>query len=442
MDVESRHCRVSGVRGPVPASGASGTRKPAGVLIWLALLLGPANLCRADLGRGDPWFTKLPFEKWLSDGERTDIPWSADILPAQLSPHQRLMLRVVIRLYGSELEKRRGAGEFVTLVQYTDGAGRIWQHQTALDLTNLPAGTGTRQLAIAQYAYVLPGDYSLAIAVCDTATLEHGLILRQVHAAPPATDPLPEAWTGLPAVDFVPPITEPPDVWYLPGVEGRLKLPVATRRPVHIHLLVNMTPSSQLAGSITAMQRNMNAVIPILKAFSQIDVRNGRMEAALLDLTHLRVAFEQSAFEQGVLEQSNADRLDWDRMRKIFLAVKPGMVDAHSLENRRKMVTFFRNELVRRLLAVGPGGEEAPIPVVIVLSGPAFLEDQEPGSPVQLPGNPDHRVFYIRYHWLPAPPEDDLQRAVEPLNARVYDAASNERVREVMAFILDQISKL
>jgi hypothetical protein len=175
----------------------------------------------------------------------------------------------------------------------------------------------------------------------------------------------------------------------------------------------------------------MNAVIPILKAFSQIDLRNGRMEAALLDLTHFRVAFDQS----------DADRLDWDRMRRIFLEVKPGLVDAHSLENRRKMISFFRNEVIRRLRAVGPGSGEA-IPIVIVLSGPAFLEDQEPDSPFQLSGNPDHRVFYIRYHGLPVPPEDDLQRAVEPLNARVYDAASNERVREILASVLDQISKL
>jgi hypothetical protein len=432
MNAESGHCRVSGVRRPGPSLGRARARKPAGVLICLALLFGAETLCGADLGRGDPWFTKLPFEKWLSEGERADIPWSADILPAQLSPHQRLMLRVVIRIYGRELEQRRGAGEFVTLVQYTDGAGRIWQHHTALDLANLSPGTGIQQLAIAQYAYVLPGNYSLAIAVCDTATLEHGLIVRQVHAAPLTSDPLPEAWTGLPAVDFIPPITEPPDVWYLPGVEGRLNLFVATRRPVHVHLLVNMTPSTQLAGSISAMQRNMNAVIPILKAFSQIDLRNGRMEAALLDLTHFRVAFDQS----------DADRLDWDRMRRIFLEVKPGLVDAHSLENRRKMISFFRNEVIRRLRAVGPGSGEAAIPIVIVLNGPAFLEDQEPDSPFQLPGNPDHRVFYIRYHGLPVPPEDDLQRAVEPLNARVYDAASNERVREILASVLDQISKL
>lgn len=407
-------------------------RITAAVLNCLALLLASAIPCPAEVAHADSWFGRLPFDKWLSEGERADIPWSAEILPAQLSPHQRLMLRVVIRLYGSELEKRRGAGEFVTLVQYTDGAGRIWQHHTSLDLTNLPPGTGTRQLAIAQYAYVLPGDYSLAVAVCDTATLEHGLVLRQVHADPLKTDPLPRAWAGLPAVDFIPPITEPPDVWYLPGLEGGLNLPVVTRRPVHIHLLVNITPSSPIAGSLTAMQHNMNAVIPVMKAFSQMDVRNGSLDTALLDLTHLRVAFEQQT----------AQDLDWDRMRKVFLDAQPGIVDARSLEGRRRMGAFFRNEVVRRLLASGRESSDISTPVVIVLSGPAFLQDQNAVAPATVPDNLDYRVFYIRYSGRPTPPADDLQRAVAPFDARVYEAASAEQVREILASVLDEISKL
>jgi hypothetical protein len=401
------------------------------LLTCLALLLGSAIPCRAEIAKGDTWFTRLPFEKWLSEGERADIPWSADILPAEVSPHQRLMLRVVIRLYGRELEMRRGTGEFLTLVQYTDRAGRIWQHHTSLDLAKLPPGTGSQQLAIAQYAYVLPGDYTLAIAICDTATLEHGLMIREVNAAPLKTDPLPEAWTGLPNVDFIPPITEPPDVWYLPGVEGRLNLPVATRRPVHIHLLANISPSWESASSVIAMRRNMNGVIPILKVFSQIDVRNGSMETALLDLSNLRVPFEEK----------NAADLDWTGMRRVFGDSPPGAVDAQALANRRKQSAFFQNEISRRLLAGAESGDAAT-PVVIVLSGPAFLEDQDPDSPVKLPDNLNYRVFYIRYHGQPAPPVDDLERAAGQFNARVYDAASTQQVREIVASVLDEISKL
>lgn len=394
-----------------------------------ALLLALPAAGHTPVAHSDPWFSKLPVAQWLSEGENSAIPWSADILPAALSPHQRLMLRVVIRLYGSELEKRRGAGEFVTLVQYTDSAGRIWQHHTSLDLANLNAGTGTRQLAIAQYAYVLPGDYSLAIAICDTATLEHGVITRQVHVPPLVNDPLPRAWGNLPAVDFIPPITEPPDVWYLPGVEGRLNLPVVTRHPVRIHLLVNLTPSWGDSGSVAALHRNMNAVIPIMKALLQIALTNGSMDLALLDLTNLRVAFGQNI----------TSSLDWHAMRNVFLDAKPGIVDAHALAGRGKMTSFFRDEITRRLLADQNG---RATPVVIVLSGPAFLDDQNPSPPPGLPADLNYRIFYIRWHGPPAPAGDDLQHTVEPLRAWLYDASSNDRVREILASILDEISKL
>ncbi len=394
-------------------------------LTGAALLLALALPSCAGTAHPDPWFTKLSFAQWLSEGERHDIPWSADILPAEISPHQRLMLRVVIRLYGSELEKRRGAGEFLTLVQYTDSAGRLWQHHTSLDLARLPAGTGLRQLAIAQYAYVLPGDYSLAIAVCDTATLEHGVITRQVHIAPPVADPLPDAWANLAAVDFIPSITEPPDVWYLPGIEGRLNLPVTTRRPVHIHLLVNITPSWDVSGSIAALHRNMNAVIPVMKALSQIDVRNGSLDTALLDLTNLRIASDQN----------------WDSMRKVFLDSKPGIVDVRSLANHRKMTVFFHDEIIRRLLADWTGDPDAPTPVVIVLSGPAFLGEQDTTPPFKPPFDLNYRLFYIRWA-SPGSPADDLQRALEPLNARFFNVASNEQVRETIAAILADLSKL
>lgn len=407
-------------------------RSLAGLLSGVVLLIGSAASARSEVARADPWFDRLPFGAWLSQGERTDLPWSADVLPAENSPHQRLMLRIVIRLYGSELEKRRGPGQFITLVQYTDRAGRVWQHHTSMDLANLSTGIGLRQIAIAQYAYVLPGDYSVAIAVCDTATLEHGLLLRQVHVAPVPNDPLPEAWAGLPTVAFIPPITEPPDVWYLPGVEGRLNLPLVTRRRIRVHLLVNITPSTYQAGLVTAVERNMNSVVPVLKTFSQISLVNGSMETALLDLTRLRVAFEQSG----------GGNLDWDGMRRVFLDARPGVVDAHSLGKRQKMAAFFRSEVVQRVLTDATGEPDAATPVVIVLSGPAFLDEQVAESLATLPAGLDYRLIYIRYHGVPAPAEDDLQHALDGLHTRIYDVASNQRVREILASVLDNLSAL
>ena len=408
---------------------------------------GLVSRAAAEAGRLDPEFSKLPFPQWLSEGERaSDISWSADILPAVISSHQRLMLRIVIRVAGGSLAKRRGAGEFVTLVQYTDGSKAVWQNHTTLDLTTLTQGIENSQIAIAQYAFVLPGDYSLAIAVCDTATLEHSIIFREAHADPLRPDPLPEAWSGLPAVEFIPPITQPPDVWYLPGIEQRLNLGVNTRRKVHIQLLMNTTASD--AGSLSAMQTNMSLMIPALKVLSQMDVRNGSIDIAFLDLTQRRVTFEQHDVREP----------DWEKMRKLLLDVRPGLVDVRDLKSRTKMQEFFRDEVRRRLVAAEPQSGEAPIRIVIALSGPAFLHEQEAPGPQETPENTDGRLFYVRFQVrvLPVPsprkrgvpqtsaalPVDDLERAVEPFGAAVYEATSAARFREILAQVLTQISKL
>ena len=91
-------------------------------------------------GHGDPEFSELPFEQWLSEGEQSGVDWSAEILPAEITVYQRSLLPVVIRVDGRALNKHRGSGEFVTLVQYKDKDGGIWQNHTSLDMTRLPVG--------------------------------------------------------------------------------------------------------------------------------------------------------------------------------------------------------------------------------------------------------------------------------------------------------------
>lgn len=425
-----------------------------GGLITSAFVCGVLLPCiltfsvNAPAGQRDPEFSRLPFQQWLAQGEQPGVGWSAEILPAEISVHQRLLLRVVIRVDGLALAKHRGSGEFVTLVQYKDKDGELWQNHTSLDLSKLPAGIETHQTAIAQYAFVLPGDYSLAIAVSYTGSLEHGLILRQVHAEPLKADPLPEAWKGLPAVEFIPSTPDPPDVWYLPGVEHRMNLNLNTRRRVHLKLLVNTTPS--MASSIAAMRANMSVVIPALKVLSQIDVHNGSTDVAFLDLPARRVSFEQRNFS----------RLAWDGIRKIFLDPRLEIISARDLEKQSEIKQFFRDEVSRRLDPGPPQPGGAEFPVVIILSGPAFLQDRTVLGPPDKRPDQDHLLYYIRFvtsaapspvrrkrrgarHAPPAPvPEDDLQRAVEPYNDQRYDATSVQQFRVILADVLKRLSRI
>jgi len=382
-----------------------------------------------------------------AQGKQAPIRWSVEIPPAELSTHQRLILRVAIHIDDRELEKR-GPGDLTALLQYQDSDGRVWQKHTALKREDMQPGAQTHDLRLTEYAFVLPGDYTLSIALCDSATLENSVTLRKVHVAPLKTDPLPESWAGLPRVEFIPGVTEPPDVWYLPENGNRLRLPVATRRPLHVQILVNTTPTQRASGSVTALRSNMSVLIPALKVLSQMDLASGSIDAALLDLTHRRVTFEQR----------HVQALDWDTMRKFFVDTKPGIIDVRALEGEWKMRRFFWDEVSRRLHE-NDGGRN----VVIVLSGPAFLDDQEPVEPMESPNDPDRRLYYIRYRTIPARtqrprlrpgargplltppptypmPVDDLEHTVEPLNARLFDATSSEQFRRILAAVIDQLS--
>ncbi len=448
-------------------TGTRNTRRcrPSGIAIALCLLLAGTAARAADTGWRDPEFAKIPFDKWPSES-KSQIHWTVTIRPAELSTHQRLILRVTIRLDGRDVYKRRGKGELVELIQYQDGAGHVWQNHKSGDLANLRPAVQSQYFDTTFYAFVLPGDYTVKVAVCDSSTMEHSVTVRKVHVDPLKTDPLAGAWAGLPNVDLVPPTFDPPEVWFLPDVTTHLNLRAPTKKPVHVHVLLNTTPSQRAAGSVTAMRANMSLLIPALKIFSTVEFPNGSLDAELLDLTLRRVTFEQK----------DVHELDWPSLQKFFAGNHPGIIDAAALQGQWKMRKFFWDEVSSKL----EQGKDGAVSVVIVLSGPAFLEDQEPVESSKNSPEALRRLFYIRYRaqqlpgfgsgranifggtmmgrggrgrsqqtmppvdpdFIPPMPVDDLEHTVEPLNARLFDAASTQQFRRVLAAILEQISRM
>jgi hypothetical protein len=425
------------------------------------VLLAASASQAAVTGLRDPEFARFPLDRWLTEGRQTQIHWSVIIPPADLSTHQRMILRVTARVDGRELAKRRNAGEIVGLIEYSDGDGHAWQNHIAIDPAKLRAALQREYLDITFYAFVLPGDYTISLAVCDPKTMEHSVASRKAHVAAPKNDPLPDAWAGLPAVELITGGLDPPDVWYLENVTSRLNLPLETKRPLHVQLLLNTTPSGRTEGSASAMRDNMSVLVPALKILSQMQLRNGATDVAMIDLTHRREVFEQK----------NVAELNWDSMRKFFADAKPGIVDIHTLADRRKTLAFFAGEIDRRLAP----GKDGAAQVVIVLSGPAFFEDQEAAATPKEPLDPNSQLIYIRYRTalpqrrplpggrrptaysrfpvappgqpgqeilIPPMPEDDLEKTAEPLNARLFDAASATQFRRILAAVREQLSRM
>jgi hypothetical protein len=407
----------------------------------LFVLVGCAGLAQ-DSSR-DPAFAAVPFDQWLADSEQPRLHWSTRVQAVELSNFQRLRARVDIQVDGEEVAKRRGRGFLVMLVQFNDSEGRVYQTHKALDLQDMKETAGKMTFVYSQDAFVLPGDYRVSLGVFDTETRDHSVAQRMLHVAPLKNDPLPTAWRDLPPVEL---LHDAPDEGLLPSSTGRLNLPLETRRPVRVELLVNA--SGQAAKS------NWGELIPALSVLSDMNVRNGALNVVLLDLPRQKVVFEQN------VERS----LDWRKLEAGFKEADPKVIDVHSLEKRGRSAQFFVRQVGQRIADAGEA-------VLIVLTGPMAFESGENLRAIELGAKPAGKLFYIRYH-SPAPkpefrptyevprygrrqipvelprapvlaePIDELERTIKPLDPRVFDVYTPDQFRKALGTLIEEISRL
>lgn len=438
-----------------------------------------------------PQFSDYPFDEWAAAPEHAAIKWQVDLLTPQLSVHQRLIERIQTLVPGHELEKRRGRGELVLLARFEDSDGRQWRTGSRLNLVNVQAGVKSDELTFSTAAFVRPGDYRVQVALLDTSTMEHSFTRRTLRVAPLKSDPLPQAWLGLPSVEVLPPV-DGPDSWFLPSVKGLLHLPIGsgetanhldlvadsgpnawktTRPPPSIQLLVNTTPSEQSANSAGSLRRNMSAVIPALKVLSGLNAKTQPPSAALIDLTRHRVGFETS----------DAASLDWAALCKVLTETKPGIIDARALAGQSSMREYFAREVARR------AGDSGPPRWLIVMSGPLIFSHQEDARLPELAPDSNRHIVYLRFTGgfgnamfggappvpgpdvqiaatrrihgpmpglgtvLPGPPgrgrgmvdatyPDDLERVLKPMGAEVVSVTNPDVFRKTIASLVQEIS--
>ncbi len=441
----------------------------------LAVLLGVATVGQVFAQRRglDPEFAKVPFDEWMKGGNQAQIKWKIRIYPTRLSNHQRLLTQIQVALDGAELAKRRGQGRMIAFVQVSDEQGRRYQNHAIIELNKVEEGWKASDVTFDVPAFILPGEYRVAVAIYDTATSEHCARQEKLRVSPLKNDPLPDVWQDLRSVEFVRPV-EPPDSWYLPSVRRRLRLPVEMRRPARIEVIVNMTPSELAAGSLRIRDQNMATLIPALKVIAQADFHNASVHVSLLDLSRQRVAFRQE----------DAHGLDWLGVKAALTEAAPGTIDVKSLGDRQRNAAFFVAEVSRRIAAATDG---QPV-VLIVLSSPVAFEPGADLQPIRIASKMDWRVFYFRFHEESARPPaateetgrrrhsgmysgppgdeptgqmsgrrhsssaypdgrggsqiDQLEPTLKPLAPRLFDVKTPEQFRKALAVMLAEISSL
>lgn len=407
-------------------------------------------------------------ERWLSGREQAEIHWAPGIGPVHLSPFQRLTTRLTIRVDGSEAAGSRGARQFVAWMELRDSTGASYTIHSEIGRTNVAKAPSVGALEYSADAFLVPGTYQVSLAVGEPSTGRHSLRRRTLRVSSVKNDPLPDAWRGLPHVELVN-VPDVPERWFLPSVNYRLSVMIENLRPVRIEILLNTSISEESQSRQLLYNAAMEALLPLLKVLSEITPRNGSVNVTCIDLWKHQVG----------LEQEDVHELDWPRLKSALLQANPNMIDAEALKHHEESAQFFAAEVARRL------APPYPVRVAIVVSPSVeFTAGQEPAS-IHLQPDPDLHIFYIRLASIrmqapfaaltppvgrragePAPipgappgssaatgdrwdaaempvsvtmTNDQLARALKPLEPRVFDVETPGEIRKALGAMLREI---
>jgi hypothetical protein len=365
------------------------------------------------------------------------IPFKLEIDRPVLSNHQRLVATINVKIDGADIVRRLGEGDLTVKMDIHDQQGHVYRTGGKIDLRGARKDTRKANLFYSEDVFVMPGNYQALVRIVDAVSGQEGSAEKDFKVDPLGGDPLPEMWRDLPAVEFAP-AGDGPEQWFLPSVEGRLHLPLETKRPVKVDLLVNTTPTEFHGGPERQNGINMSTVMPAMKAIFQTEVRNGSLEMALLDLAKLKVVYSQD----------NRNPLDWPQLKSSLEAANPNVIDLHSLANRTRDGDYFVYEVGQRVRAALKPGE--PMHVLIVLSGPMNFPAGVLLHRVDVRETERCKVFYIRYLTQRAPVQfnrptgavDEIEFMLTPVRPHKFEVGSPMEFRKALASILTEVSQL
>lgn len=288
-------------------------------------------------------------------------------------------------------------------------------------------------------------------------------------------DLLPEAWNRIPAWEFWGPVTDGPDSVYRSDIESKLFLPLATKRSLRLQVLADLTPSDLFHGSYALYEGYLSGVLPLFKLFSHLNVENGSLSAASLDLIRRKVPFTQD----------NVRELDWKRLgATLSFANGPGVVDVKGLKKGQQSPAFLREEVMRRLEPHETNSEQAaasPRTVFIIIGSPMDSYSFPEMAPMEITPEEesDAVIYYLQFfpaahvrngdpistgrpHYRsPFDPANDptmhrgrhamptgivgaagkVEKLLKPLRVHTFEIHTAEDARHALARIMEEVSR-
>jgi hypothetical protein len=427
-----------------------------GIAVLLIFFSALPSISVAQTDQTKSLFQAVPFNQWVTEGPKEELPWRTRISSPELSLHQRMLVRFEVKLEGREVLKRCCDGRAVALLEIIDFRGQSFRNYTVENIRQDRADLNQSVVVLSWDVFLLPGDYQIAMALYYPGHAGHSLLLKKLVVSRPQNDPLPEAWHGLPTVEFCDPQPEGLDEFLLPHVEGQLNLRVNNQRPIRVEILENLTPYTAELRTPFWYQQRLRIFLPILKSLAQLKTRNGSLNLATMDFARSRLTFEQRDIPDG--------HLDLTRLKDSLAADATSRVDVHDMRKPDHYGKFFVQEISERLdtdSRANVSQANRPLLVLIIVSGDMALG----AAPIAPRPNGDTLVFYLRCDFAPVGVfhgpvnsnsnlpsawqisslkaeqlDDGIGKALKNLKPHSYTVNSADSVRKAMAAIIGELS--
>jgi hypothetical protein len=410
-------------------------------LLAIATCAGLAMAQQAEEPTTDSIFAEAPFDKWAAQGNHQEVPWHVQTFSDRLSFHQRLIATIQVQVPGPEMLKRSHDDHITLLVEVRNGQGVSARNYGLLELNNFKPEMKRSDVEFSWQAFAVPGQYELSVALWDKKSGEHNFMRRLFHVDAYKNDPLPEMWRGLDAFEFWGTKRDGPEYMFHTDIEGRPNLTLATRRPIEMEVLFDMTPSAEIfAGSYGHYNHYLGAALPTFKVLNQINLKNGSRRAAALDLVQ----------RHEVFEQDDGKDLDWAVLRKTLSPDNgPGTVSVKDLQNKQQSPVYLREEIVRRLKAGSDQAaktEERPLRVFVLLGSPMDFYTFPKLPEIETGEEQDCVIYYLQFEFSERQGItggiSNVEKMLKPLKIRSFEVRSADDVRRALAKMLAEVGRL
>jgi hypothetical protein len=407
----------------------------------IAISAGFAVGQQAEEPTTDSIFAEAPFDKWAAQGNHQEVPWHVQTFSDRLSFHQRLIATIQVQVPGPEMLKRSGDDHITLLVEVRNGQGVSSRNYGLLELSNLKPAMKRSDVEFSWQAFAVPGQYELSVALWDKKSGEHNFMRRLFHVDAYKNDPLPEMWRGLDAFDFWGTKRDGPEYMFHTDIDGRPNLTLATRRPIEMEVLFDMTPSAEIfAGSYGHYNHYLGAALPTFKVLNQINLKDGSRRVAALDLIQRHVVFEQD----------DGKDLDWAVLRKTLSPDNgPGTVSVKDLQNKQQSPVYLREEIVRRLKAASDQASktgERPLRVFVLLGSPMDFYTFPKLPEIETGQEQDCVIYYLQFEFTERQgitgSISNVEKMLKPLRIRSFEVRSADDVRRALAKMLEEVGRL